>query len=102
MTYAFIQDVPITRDLYEKIREGLGERVPAGLVAHIVIEKADGLLRYVDVWESEAAWEAFVDERLHPAVHGVFTREGFNPGPEPSREPITVIDAWVSAPVRAG
>jgi hypothetical protein len=99
MTYAFIQDVPIGRDLYAKIRKGLGEATPAGLVAHLVIEKSDGLLRYVDVWEDEAAWEAFVEQRLHPTINDIFGEMGFNPGAEPPRENVSVIDAWVPGAV---
>jgi hypothetical protein len=81
--------------MYAQIREGLGAERPKGLIAHIVIEKADGLLRYVDVWESEGDWGTFVEERLHPVVEGIFRKMGFNPGGEPASEEITVIDAWV-------
>ncbi len=94
MTYAFIQDVPIRRDLYAQIRAGLGDTPPAGLITHLVIEKDDGMLRYVDVWESEAEWDRFAEQTLHPLISGIFQRAGFVPAGEPPRDEIRVIDAW--------
>jgi hypothetical protein len=101
MMYAFIQDVPIRGDMYARIREGLGAQPPAGLISHVVIEKADGLLRYVDVWESQAAWDAFVSDRLHPVIQRIFQQAGFVPQGEPPLEAITVLDAWTPATVPA-
>jgi hypothetical protein len=55
MTYAFVQDAPANRAIYEEIRTGLGDETPPGLISHVVIEREDGL-RYIDVWETEADW----------------------------------------------
>ncbi|MFL5713893.1 MAG: hypothetical protein ACJ769_04430 [Chloroflexota bacterium] len=92
--YGFTYDVPIDPDTYAQIRRGLGGEPPTGLVAHVVY-RTDGGLRYVDVWESRADWERFVEERLHPVVDRVLTeRLGFRP-PEPPMSELDVVDAWV-------
>ncbi|MEZ4480798.1 MAG: hypothetical protein R3B97_06525 [Dehalococcoidia bacterium] len=102
MTYAFIQDVPIREEMYAQIRQALGTTPPAGMISHVVIEKDDGTLRYVDVWESEAAWERFAETALHPIISGIFQRAGFVPAGEPPLQAIRVIDTWGAAPVAAG
>ena len=52
-------------------------------------ERPEGGLRYIDVWETEADWDRFAEERLHPVVHpllgGVF---GKHLPPEPERTPM--------------
>lgn len=96
MAHAFTYDVPIGPDVYARIKEGLGPEPPKGLIAHLAYRHGDGL-RYVDVWESEADWEAFVAERLHPVVDGVVTEAlGFRP-PEPPLRRLDLVDAWIGA-----
>ena len=95
MTYAFTQDVPIDAEFYRRITEGLGSEVPAGLLVHLAIERAEGGLRYVDVWEDEASAERFTEERLHPVVHQLLHEVfGDQLPPEPDRTPLTVVHAW--------
>jgi len=53
MTYAFTQDVPIDAAFYQRIVEGLGDTPPKGLIAHIALERPEGGLRYIDLWESK-------------------------------------------------
>ena len=48
--YAFIQDVPANEEIYAKIQAELGDVAPAGLIAHLVVRRPDGL-RYIDVWQ---------------------------------------------------
>jgi hypothetical protein len=95
MAYAFTQDVPIDAPFYERIITGLGDDPPDGLIVHLAIEREGGGLRYVDVWESEADWERFTEERLHPVVHGLL-REifGDQPPPEPERSPLSLLHVW--------
>ncbi len=50
--YAFEQDVPIDAAVYARITDGLGATPPDGLLAHIALERADGHLYYLDVWQS--------------------------------------------------
>ena len=90
--YAFEQPVPITAEIYAKIRERLGSEPMEGLVVHLVVRAADGSIRYVDVWTSKEACDRAIRERIHPAVHAVFTEEDFRPNGEPKRIPIDVID----------
>jgi hypothetical protein len=95
MTYAFTQDVPINAEFYERIKAGLGDGLPQGLITHLAIERPEGGLRYIDVWESEADCERFVEERLHPVVHGLLSEIfGDQLPPEPEQRRISVIHVW--------
>jgi hypothetical protein len=93
MAYGFVHDVPANDEIYGKIRALLPDQAP-GLQAHIVI-KRDGGLRYVDVWDDEAAWVAFRDEHVKPAVDTVLASYGI-PHDESltTFEPIDVVDVW--------
>jgi hypothetical protein len=91
VVYAFIQDVPIGPDLYGRIIEQLGPEPLAGSLLHLCVRRADGGLRYIDVWESEQACEQAFDERIHPAVDAAFG--GTRPDGEPTVEPLDVIHA---------
>ncbi|MEO7371344.1 MAG: hypothetical protein ABI949_11210 [Ilumatobacteraceae bacterium] len=95
MTYAFTQDVPINAEFYQQIVDKLGDEPAKGLITHLAIERPEGGLRYVDVWESEDDFDNFVETRLHPVVHellhGIF---GDDLPPEPERTMISVIHCW--------
>ena len=90
--YAFEQPVPITAEIYVKIRERLGEEPMDGLVVHLTVRASDGSLRYIDVWTSKEACDRAIRERIHPAVQAVFAEEHFRPNGEPKRFAIDVID----------
>lgn len=93
--YAFSQDVPIDAAFYRKIADGLGEDPPAGLIVHVAVERPEGGLRYIDVWESEEDWDRFGEERLHPVVHPLLAKAfGDRLPPEPERTPLPVVDVW--------
>jgi hypothetical protein len=95
MTYAYTQDVPINGAMYQRILDGLGDEVPKGLIVHVAIERPEGGLRYIDVWESEEDCDRFGEERLHPVVHPLLAgRFGDQIPPEPERVPIPVIHVW--------
>jgi hypothetical protein len=95
MTFAFTQDVPIDAGFYGQIMDGLGDTPPPGLVVHLAIERAEGGLRYLDVWDSEASWQRFVEDRLHPVVHGLLsTIFGDALPPEPEQLPVSVVHVW--------
>jgi hypothetical protein len=96
MTYAFTQDVPIDADVYQRILDGLGSEPPKGMIAHLAIQRPEGGLRYIDVWESEEDWDRFAEERLHPVVHPLLSRRfGDNFPPEPERVPLPLIHMWL-------
>ena len=95
MVYAWTQDVPIDDGTYRRIIEALGPEPLDGQLTHLVVRRDDGGLRYIDVWESEAACERAFEDRIHPAVHRVFEQIGFRPGSEPPVDRLDVIDAVV-------
>jgi hypothetical protein len=95
VTYAFTQDVPADAAFYEQILEGLGPEPPEGLLVHLAIERPEGGLRYIDVWESQAACDHFTKERLHPVVHELLAAVfGDDLPPEPPRDSLSVIHVW--------
>jgi len=95
VAYVFTQDVPIDAAFYARIRAGLGDEPPKGLIAHVALERPEGGLRYVDVWETEEAAAAFTEERLHPVVHGLLGEIfGDQLPPEPARVAWPVVDVW--------
>ncbi len=95
MTFSFMQDVPIDAEFYQRIRDGLGDEIAPGFILHVAMERPEGGLRYLDVWETKADFERFVDERLHPVVHGLL-REVFGDDlpPEPVLTPVSTIHVW--------
>ncbi len=98
MTYAFTQDVPIDAALYQRIADGVGEEAPDGLIVHLAIERAEGGLRYLDVWESQEHWDRFVEDRLHPVVHGLLSEIfGTDLPPEPEQIALPVVHAWTQS-----
>lgn len=96
--HAFIQDVPISEELYAKIKEQLGPMPPPGLVVHLALRREDGTLRYVDVWESKQSCDAAFAERIHPAVAAAFREAKFRPAGEPARHEHPVVDVWLGHP----
>ena len=98
MLYSFVQDVPIDAAFYRRITDGLGPEVPTGLVLHLALERPEGGLRYLDVWDSKADCDRFTEERLHPVVHGLLHEIfGDDLPPEPERQEFPVVHAWGSA-----
>jgi hypothetical protein len=91
--HAYIQDVPIGEELYARIRANLGTAPIPGLLLHLVVRRDGGLLRYIDVWESEAACDAAFETHIHPAVAAAFREAKFRPpGGEPPRTPLEVVE----------
>jgi hypothetical protein len=97
MTYAFVQDVPANEEMYHQIKAILGDTPPAGLIAHVACRHGDGL-RYIDLWETEEAWETFRVSRVEPAVAQVLAGHGIVPDHSQVRvEALDVIDTWIGA-----
>ena len=90
--YAYRQNVPIDRATYEKIAARLNKSRMEGLIVHLAIERPDGRLQYIDVWESEEACSRAFEELIHPAVHETFKEIGFRPEGEPEKENIDVVE----------
>ncbi len=60
----------ITQSMYEALRKEVHweNRLPPGAVVHAAGFDAAGHLHVADVWDSEAAMNAFVQQRLLPAM----------------------------------
>lgn len=100
MSYAFIQDIPADAVTYREVRARLGDTPPAGLVSHVVIEREQGL-RFIDVWESEAAWRSFHDDTLMPILTSVMAERGIVPDrSKVTYESVTAVDTWVQIPAQ--
>ena len=94
MAYAFVQDVPVSAEMYEQIRGKFGSDTPKGLVTHIAL-KRDGGLRYVDVWETQEDWQRFHDDTVFPAVVEVLAGYGLEPDPAlVTFTEVDVVDVW--------
>jgi hypothetical protein len=100
--YAWTQDVPIDEAAYRDITSRLPAGSLPGCLAHIAIRLPEGNLRYIDVWESEAACDAAFETYIHPAVGPVLHERGIQVDGEPPRHLLDVIDLvvpGVAAPV---
>jgi hypothetical protein len=87
MVYAYIQDVPIGPELYQRILDEIGPVPLEGSLLHLCVRTPNGL-RYIDVWESEQLCEKAFEERVHPAVDRAFG--GTRPG-EPAVQHLDVL-----------
>ena len=58
-----------TDDQYDQVMEllGLDQNPPEGALFHVAGTDG-GTLRVLDIWESEAAWNQFLESRLQPAI----------------------------------
>src|SRR3569623_1658473 len=101
LMYAFMQDVPINDELYAKIRANLGAEPLPGLLFPFVVRREDGLLRYIDVWESAEACGQTFEKRIHPAEFAAFKEAKFRPSGEPSRTEMPVVALMVGATRRS-
>src|SRR3954454_22256321 len=105
MSYAWTQDLPITLEIYEEIMADLGDEPPTGLIVHVAQVLDSGQMRYLDVWESEAACQHFTEERLHPVVGRALARHQVRVvGGERPRQPVQVAHVWGAdqAPLQSG
>ena len=77
----------ISREDSEALTNDMGarENPPAGLIAHVVTETANGI-HVVDIWESTADLQRFNQEQLMPSMKKVSQERGIqlpDPFPEP-------------------
>ena len=74
--------IPGTTDMYDSVNAEMGvdeSNVPEGLISHYATVTPDGI-RIFDVWESEAAWKAFEEGKLAPAVAKLTNGHGSTAG----------------------
>lgn len=87
MAFVVIQEFPIegddrTTQNYDRVQEALGTQAnppAAGLVHTAGFDEQAGVFRIFDVWESEAAWNTFFNERLMPVVKPLMEQGGRQP-----------------------
>lgn len=60
MSYVVVEDVAASWELYQRFANALAGPAPGGLIVHAAGPTDEGF-RIVGVWESEAAWQRFVD-----------------------------------------
>lgn len=89
--YGFTQDLPISPDMWFRLKAAIGDAPADGLILHAVIRHGDGV-RYFDLWESREACDRFLDERVHPVLRSVFAAAGAELPPEPDRMEFEVVD----------
>ncbi len=86
MAYAFVQDVAASWERYELETAVAIYPAPEGLILHLAGPTAEGF-RVIEVWEDEAAWLRFRDERLAPVLASM-TRPAI---PEPTFRDVRVV-----------
>lgn len=87
MAVAVIQEFPIEGNdrstaTYDGVQEALGVRdnPPAGGLVHAAgFDEDAGVFRIFNVWESQEAWETFLNERLMPVVRPMMEQGGREP-----------------------
>ena len=85
MAWALIQKATeMTWSDYERVVQAMDvdENPPPGLIVHAAGE-TDGTWQSVDVWESQADYDRFREERLMPAVIKAMGEEAVSAGPPP-------------------
>ncbi len=88
MAVLMTMDISIARAHLEAVSTAMGVRddPPDGLIAHVLTETSDGV-HVVDIWESQADFQKFNDERLLPTMQKVLSERGVSmdgPLPEPT------------------
>jgi hypothetical protein len=73
MAVVVVQTFEGTVDEYNQVNEKLDPQnnVPNGLIVHCGADIGDGKIRVVDLWESQADFQSFLQERLIPAINEV-------------------------------
>ena len=88
MTVLMQMDLAVKREDLEAVSADMGATTnpPDGLIAHAMTESASGV-HVVDIWESQAQFEKFRDDRLMPSMMKVMAERGISmegPPPEPT------------------
>ena len=89
MTVVMTLDLPVTREDLEALSAEAGSSAnpPDGLIVHTATVTSGGV-RVVDVWESQAQFEKFRDDRLMASLQKVAAERGLEVSgpPEPTFE----------------
>jgi hypothetical protein len=84
MAVMVMQEFPASVEQYDQVHEKLDpeSNPPEGLILHAGADIGGGKMRVVDIWESDDAWQTFLENRLGPAVV-----EMMGPPPEGAEPP---------------
>ena len=78
MAWAYVQTVDdVGLDAYDAVAKEIGEEQPEGAIVHVA-GVYEGKLRIMEVWESEAHYRRFREERLAPALAKLMGPEAFS------------------------
>jgi hypothetical protein len=92
MPYACSYEVPADEQLYQRVLHEIGNPKDPRMLVHLVVKSAGGL-RHIEVWQCQADWERFRDERVRPAVGRVLQAAGMSHmPPPPDEEELQVVD----------
>ncbi|HEV7192515.1 MAG TPA: hypothetical protein VGN35_04845 [Jatrophihabitantaceae bacterium] len=88
MTVLLEQHLPVPRQMIEEVsaKMDVSGNPPAGLLIHIAVEEEGGT-RILDVWNSQADYDAFNASQLTPAIMSVAAAHGMEipaDGPSPT------------------
>ena len=90
MSFAFITEFPIQGDdrttpTYDAVNDRLtGVDAPSGLILHYAgFDEDAGVFRIVNIWDTQAQGQSYLDDKVMPAVREV---TGDEMGPPPSRQ----------------
>jgi hypothetical protein len=69
----------VSREDVEALGNDMGVRKnpPAGLIAHVATDTANGV-HVFDIWENEADFQTFLEERLMPAAKAFAQERGID------------------------
>jgi hypothetical protein len=81
--------------VYERFCAALPDETPRGLLVRVVTEAETGV-RLFDVWEAESDYQDYLRTAVQPIVaDGFFNGTGYEPGRQPPRQQLDVLDVWV-------
>lgn len=87
--YAFVMDVPMPGETYQRVSAEVERRVgaplPQGCLLHLADRTPTGF-RVLEVWESHEQADRFGDEIVRPAIERTIGLEAMGPEAPPSQE----------------
>src|SRR3954452_4373704 len=76
----------VNEEMYDAVTNRMGDEPPPGMIIHTAGRAEDGTFQVVDVWESREAHDAFVQDRLMPAINSVMGEMGMDAMQGPPRD----------------
>ena len=83
MAWALTETFDVPWEAYRRLVAAVGERPSEDLLIHVAGPEGDGV-RTMSVWESKAAFESFLAERVLPVASGALGEEAAGAGAKTS------------------